>query len=116
MSDPALAPITGNPGDASVRWSDPSTYPGVDVVAEIRRAGEYAATKPGRYTDGRAFLRGWLQRKADEVARSPRPAPLATTGVDLSDPWEVAKARYEAEERERIAKLRAERKGAGGVA
>mgnify|MGYP000582470965 FL=1 len=44
------------------------------MLAEVRRAGEYAATKPGRYTDGRAFLRGWLQRKADEVARMPKPA------------------------------------------
>lgn len=74
VGDRALAPIVANPGDASQRWADPDTFPGVDVLAEVRRAGEYAATKPGRYTDGRAFLRGWLQRKADEVARMPKPA------------------------------------------
>jgi hypothetical protein len=75
VGDRALAPITGNPGDAAQRWADPGTYPGVDVLAEVRRAGEYASTKPGRYADGRAFLRGWLQRKADEVARAPKPVP-----------------------------------------
>ena len=75
--DRALCPIVGNPGDASERWADPATFPGVDVLAEVMRAGEYAATKPGRYTDGRAFLRGWLQRKADEVAAQPKPAAPA---------------------------------------
>lgn len=74
LADRALAPIVANPGDAADRWADPATFPGVDVLAEVKRAGEYAATKPGRYTDGRAFLRGWLQRKADEVARAPKPA------------------------------------------
>ena len=75
--DRALCPIVGNPGDASERWADPATFPGVDVLAEVMRAGEYAATKPGRYTDGRAFLRRWLQRKADEVAAQPKPAAPA---------------------------------------
>lgn len=77
LADRALAPIVANPGDAADRWADPATFPGVDVLAEVKRAGEYAATKPGRYTDGRAFLRGWLQRKADEVARAPKPAASA---------------------------------------
>ena len=81
VGDVALAPIVANPGDASQRWADPGTYPGVDVLAEVRRAGEYAATKPGRYTDGRAFLRGWLQRKADEVARMPKPAGAAVAAA-----------------------------------
>lgn len=84
VGDVALAPIVANPGDASQRWADPGTYPGVDVLAEVRRAGEYAATKPGRYTDGRAFLRGWLQRKADEVARMPKPAASAARPADAS--------------------------------
>lgn len=74
VGDRALAPITGNPGDAAQRWADPDAFPGVDVLAEVKRAGEYASTKPGRYTDGRSFVRGWLQRKADEVARAPKTA------------------------------------------
>jgi hypothetical protein len=81
VGDRALGPITGNPGDASQRWADPGTYPGVDVLAEVRRAGEYVASKPGKYTDGRAFLRGWLQRKADEVARMPKPAAQQPAAV-----------------------------------
>ena len=74
VGDRALCAITANPGDASERWADPATYPGVDVLAEVRRAGEFAASHPGRYNDGRAFLRGWLQRKADEIARAPKTA------------------------------------------
>ncbi len=89
VGDRALAPITGNPGDAAQRWADPDTFPGVDVLAEVRRAGEYAATKPGRYTDGRAFLRGWLQRKADEVARMPKAAGRAGAGVVPAAPRPV---------------------------
>ena len=79
--DRALAPITGNPGDAAQRWADPDAFPGVDVLAEVKRAGEYASTKPGRYTDGRSFVRGWLQRKADEVARAPKVAGRVGAGV-----------------------------------
>lgn len=79
LSDAALRPIVGNPGDAAERWADPAAFPGVDVLAEVKRAGDYASTKPGRYTDGRAFLRGWLQRKADEHAAQPKPA--ATTSA-----------------------------------
>ena len=74
VGDRALCAIVGNPGDAAERWADPATYPGVDVLAEVRRAGEFAASHPGRYGDGRAFLRGWLQRKADEIARAPKTA------------------------------------------
>jgi hypothetical protein len=77
VADRALAPITVNPGDASQRWADPDAFPGVDVLAQVKRAGEYAAERPGKYSDGRAFIRGWLQRKADEVARAPKPAGAA---------------------------------------
>lgn len=72
--DRALCPITAGPGDFAERIADPAAYPGVNVAAEVRRAGEYASANPGRYTDGRAFLRNWLKRKADEVARLPKPA------------------------------------------
>lgn len=91
LSDRALAPITGNPGDAAERWSDPAAFPGVDVLAEVKRAGEYAATKPGRYADGRGFLRSWLQRKADEIAAKPKPADGAF--APEPDPWVTAAQR-----------------------
>lgn len=72
VTDRVLGPIVAGPGDASERWADPATFPGVDVLAEVRRAGEYAATRPGQYTDGRAFLRKWLQTCADRRAAAPR--------------------------------------------
>lgn len=75
VNDTALRPITDNPGDFALRITDPATYPGVNVLAEVKRAGEWASTKPKKYTDGRAFLRNWLQRKADDAARAPKPAP-----------------------------------------
>lgn len=74
VNDAVLRPITGNPGDFAARISDPATYPGVNVLAEVKRAGEWASTKPGKYSDGRAFLRNWLQRKADDAAKAPKPA------------------------------------------
>lgn len=77
IADPVLRPITGNPGDWSSRATDPATYPGVDVLAEVKRAGMWAAEHPGKHTDGRRYLANWLQRKADEVARQPRPAAPA---------------------------------------
>ena len=91
VGDRALCAIVGNPGDAAERWADPATYPGVDVLAEVRRAGEFAASHPGRYGDGRAFLRGWLQRKADEIARAPKVA--APVRAEEYDPWVVAAAK-----------------------
>ena len=90
VGDRALCAITANPGDASERWADPATYPGVDVLAEVKRAAEWSASHPGRYNDGRAFLRGWLQRKADEIARAPKPAaprvPDADGYINRPDP------------------------------
>lgn len=74
VSDRALCAIVVNPGDAAERWADPATYPGVDVLAEVKRAAEWSAAHPGRYNDGRAYLRGWLQRRADEIARAPKTA------------------------------------------
>ena len=74
VGDRILAPITVNPGDAAERWADPATYPGVNVLAEVKRAGEYAAERPGEYVDGRAFLRKWFKRAADTVARAPKAA------------------------------------------
>lgn len=74
VGDRALCAITANPGDASERWADPATYPGVDVLAEVKRAGEWVAVARKAPTDGRAFLRNWLQRKADEIARAPKTA------------------------------------------
>ena len=75
VGDRVLRPLVGNPGDFATRVTADGAYPGVDVLAEVRRAGEYAASKPsGSYKDGRAYLRNWLQRRADLLAASPRPA------------------------------------------
>lgn len=83
VGDRALAPIVVNPGDAAMRWTDSDAFPGVDVLAEVKRCADYVATVPGKYSDGRAFLRRALQRKADEVARMPKPVsrPIAATPI-----------------------------------
>lgn len=86
LHDPALRPITGNPGDFALRISDPATYPGVNVLAEVKRAGEWASAKPGKYSDGRAFLRNWLQRKAEDAAKAPKPAPAPVRPAPPSRP------------------------------
>lgn len=76
VADSVLAPITNGPGDFAIRSCAEGAYPGVDVLAEVRRAGEYAARFPGKYRDGRSFLSGWLRRAAEDFARKPRPAGL----------------------------------------
>ena len=90
VGDRGLCAIVVNPGDAAERWADPATYPGVDVLAEVKRAGEWMVTARKPATDGRAFLRGWLQRKADEIARAPKPAaprvPDADGYINRPDP------------------------------
>lgn len=91
VGDPALRPIVAGPGDFAVRVTADGAFPGVDVLAEVQRAGEYAATKPGQYTDGRAYLRGWLQREAKREAARPKPAAPAA-GVGLAPRPATARA------------------------
>ncbi len=75
VGDRVLAPIVAGPGDFAERIAVADAYPGVNVLAEVLRAGEWAATKPaGHYRDGRAYLRNWLDRCAQKVAGTPRPA------------------------------------------
>jgi hypothetical protein len=75
--DPVLRPITAGPGDFAIRMTADGAYPDVDVLAEVRRAAEYASRQPGRYVDGRKFLTSWLKRAADDAAARPRPLPGA---------------------------------------
>ena len=86
VGDRVLCPITVNPGDFAARIADPETYPGVDVLAEVRKAAEYASGSGKTYTDGRAYLRNWLNRRAQEVARQPRPATPAIAASPAPPP------------------------------
>ncbi|HEX4935862.1 MAG TPA: hypothetical protein VFV33_21930 [Gemmatimonadaceae bacterium] len=61
------------------------------------------------------LLRDGARTLTELVDRWRDPTPAVSPSVDLSDPWEIAKARYESEERERIAKAREARKAAGGA-
>lgn len=82
--DAVLCPITANPGDFAVRATAEGMYPGVNILAEVQRAGEFAARDPSRYSDGRAFLTNWLRRSADDAAKRPRPI---TTPVAARSPF-----------------------------
>lgn len=73
-SDPALRPIVAGPGEFSMRIADPDMHPGVNALAEVKRSGEYVSRYPGKYTDGRRFILNALRRKADDLARMPKPA------------------------------------------
>lgn len=82
IADAALRPITANPGDFAVRITADGAYPGVDVLAQVLRAGEFAAGKAaGTYSDGRAFLRRWLATEATREAQRPKPASPMQSGV-----------------------------------
>ena len=79
--DRVLGPITRGPGDLAERLSQADAYPGVDVLAEVRRAAAWGAgQRAGHWSDGRKALLGWLQRAADRVAATPKAAPSVTKG------------------------------------
>jgi len=79
--DRVLGPITRGPGDLAERLSQADAYPGVDVLAEVKRAGAWGAgQRAGHWVDGRKALLGWLQRAADRVASTPKAAPSVTKG------------------------------------
>ncbi len=81
VGDPALQPITGNPGDFAVRVTAEGAYPGVDVLATILDGAEYVARNPGVYSDGRAFLRNALQRAKRRAEAQPKPGNPLASGV-----------------------------------
>lgn len=79
--DRVLGPITRGPGDLAERLSQVDAYPGIDVLAEVRRAGAWVAGKPaGHWSDGRKALLGWLARTAERAAATPKAAPSVTKG------------------------------------
>lgn len=98
VADPALS-IVEKPGDFATRVTNPRLYRGVDVLAVILDGAEYVSRNPGKYTDGRAFLRGRLAAAAERVARvgtiATRPPvdrrdPQQSgefDAPDLDDPW-----------------------------
>ena len=74
--DRVLGPITGGPGDLAERLVAEGAYPGVDVLAELRKAGAWAAGQPaGHWRDGRKAILGWLARAEQRAASTPKPAP-----------------------------------------
>lgn len=74
VADPYVSGITTAPADFAKRVCEPDAYPGINPVAVILRALEWRAGKGAEYRDGRAFLRGWLDREAKEAAAKPKPA------------------------------------------
>ena len=106
VGDPALQPITGNPGDFAVRVTAEGAYPGIDVLATILDGAEYVARNPGVYSDGRAFLRNALQRAKRLAAARPKPGnPMESGVIELpNSPPSDERAALEAD----IARRRAE--------
>jgi len=57
-------------------------YPGVDVLAEVRRAGAWAAGQRRRpWRDVRAGLLGWLRRAAEDAQQRPQAGRVARPAV-----------------------------------
>jgi hypothetical protein len=82
VGDRVLGPITGGPGDLSERLTAEGAYPGVDVLAEVRKAGAWAAGKPsGHWKDGRKAILGWLARAQERVSSTPKPAPAKAAWI-----------------------------------
>jgi hypothetical protein len=89
ITDRVLGPITRGPGDLAERLSQVDAYPGIDVLAEVKRAGAWVAGKPaGHWSDGRKALLGWLARTAERAASTPKPAPITKGWVPAKEAWE----------------------------
>ena len=66
-------------------------YPGIDILAEVRKAHAWEVVQPIRKKDRAAFLRRWLNRTFDKRDRRRMPArnsltPFGPTEDDL-DAW-----------------------------
>lgn len=80
-TDRAFAGLV-RPGDFAVRVCADGAYPGVNVVAEVRAAGAWAAGKSrAPWRNVRSGLLGWLRRAAEEARQSASTARVAPTVV-----------------------------------
>jgi len=69
-NDRAFAGLV-RPGDFAERVCADGAYPGVDVLAQVRAAGAWAAGKTrAPWRDIRAGLLGWLRRAAEDARQS----------------------------------------------
>lgn len=83
--DRVLGPITRGPGDLAERLAQPDVYPGIDVLAEIKRAGAWAAgQRAGYWSDVRKALLSWLQRTAERAGSMPKAAPRTGSPIDAA--------------------------------
>ena len=71
-------------------WTGPEGYPGVDVLAELRRMVHWSKVNPGRRKTRRGvlkFINGWLEKEQDRGPRGaprgqpPRPGPPDASSV-----------------------------------
>lgn len=113
-NDRAFAGLV-RPGDFAERVCADGAYPGVDVLAQVRAAGAWAAGKPrAPWRDVRAGLLTWLRRATEDAQQSPqphRPAPPPVRPVPTpAQPLPAANTANRsiiAETRVRIAAVRA---------
>lgn len=92
ISTPSLVGIVRNPGDFATGVTS-GAYPNLSaraIAAAVRRAGGHAADHPGRYSDGRAYLRNWLARDDEKEAARGTPAATPTLSVPASPAPRVA--------------------------
>lgn len=88
ISTPSLVGIVRNPGDFATGVTS-GAYPNLSaraIAAAVRRAGGHAADHPGRYSDGRAYLRNWLARDDEKEAARGTPAATPTPSVPAPRP------------------------------
>ena len=89
-TDRVLGPITGGPGDLAERLCAEGAYPGVDVLAEVRKAGAWIAGQPaGHWRDGRRALLSWMGRAQERASSIPKPAPGTPAPYAYSPPERI---------------------------
>jgi hypothetical protein len=97
VGDPMLVPIISRPGDLAQRLADREAFPGIDPVAEAKRAAAWLAANPARKKSaGDRFLLNWFGR-AQERSRAPSMPGITDGGSNLPtiDETDAASARGE---------------------
>lgn len=88
-TDSMLAEITARPCELARRFLDPQAYPGLDVVAEVKRAAAWLAANPAQSKkNGARFLTNWLSHAQERSRRPPTDRRDPPRGpARISEPW-----------------------------
>jgi len=96
LGDQELCRIVEGPGSFAVKITADGAFPGVDVVAELRRITIWLDENRGAW-NSRQAVTAWLRRAADKAALRPKPVGQAMSPAYVSPGDAVAKGLHSLE-------------------